>query len=417
MAACSRPTRSARRRSPAAARPSRRPTRRSRGTRRSTAPRATSWSTTTASRVRSTSLADQLGPSILAVVLAHEFGHVVQTRAGELDRGLPTITTEQQADCFAGAWVARAARGEANGISFTDADVRTGLIGDDRRARPARHRPARRRRPRLGVRPRRRVPGRLHRGPDRCASCSTSRCRSSTTPISSNRDGNAPFGYDEGEIVPLIVDDLNVFWPQLLSTVGATLPPLESCPSVTTARSSATTRPATTAPGSSTARRRSGVLRRVTRPRPVRPLRRLRRRLPARRGVERGGPARPRQPARRARSGPRQRLPHRRVGRRPHPDGEVGRTRGTVDRVRATSTRRSRRRWSSATRPPTTTSSAAVSRRSPASAKVCSVASTPAPSASATDGDPRALWPRSTSAPTASTSSSPGRRATVASRR
>ena len=54
-------------------------------------------------------LAEQLGPSILTVVLAHEFGHVVQTRAGELDRGLPTIATEQQADCFAGAWVARVA--------------------------------------------------------------------------------------------------------------------------------------------------------------------------------------------------------------------------------------------------------------------------------------------------------------------
>ena len=40
----------------------------------------------------------------------------------------PTITTEQQADCFAGAWVARAARGEAVGITFSDAEVRTGLI-------------------------------------------------------------------------------------------------------------------------------------------------------------------------------------------------------------------------------------------------------------------------------------------------
>ena len=54
-------------------------------------------------------LAEELGPPILGVVLAHEFGHVVQSRAGELDRGLPTIATEQQADCFAGAWVARAA--------------------------------------------------------------------------------------------------------------------------------------------------------------------------------------------------------------------------------------------------------------------------------------------------------------------
>ncbi len=74
-------------------------------------------------------LANELGPSILTVVLAHEFGHAIQARAGELDQGLPTIATEQQADCFAGAWVARAVRGEADGVAFTDADVRIGLSG------------------------------------------------------------------------------------------------------------------------------------------------------------------------------------------------------------------------------------------------------------------------------------------------
>ena len=73
-------------------------------------------------------LAEEFGPSILGVVLAHEFGHAIQARVGDLDRGLPTITTEQQADCMAGAWVARAANGEAEGVTFTDAEVRTGLI-------------------------------------------------------------------------------------------------------------------------------------------------------------------------------------------------------------------------------------------------------------------------------------------------
>ena len=45
-----------------------------------------------------------------------------------LDRDLPTIVTEQQADCFAGAWVAHVRDGEAAGLTFTDADVRTGLV-------------------------------------------------------------------------------------------------------------------------------------------------------------------------------------------------------------------------------------------------------------------------------------------------
>ena len=50
-------------------------------------------------------LADSYGPSVMGVVLAHEFGHAIQGRAGDLDRDVPTIYTEQQADCFAGAWV------------------------------------------------------------------------------------------------------------------------------------------------------------------------------------------------------------------------------------------------------------------------------------------------------------------------
>src|SRR3954468_911593 len=42
------------------------------------------------------------GPFAVALVLAHEFGHAVQDRAGvESDR---SVVQELQADCFAGAW-------------------------------------------------------------------------------------------------------------------------------------------------------------------------------------------------------------------------------------------------------------------------------------------------------------------------
>ena len=71
-------------------------------------------------------LVDQLGESAVAVVLAHEFGHAVQARANETNQ--PTILKEQQADCFAGAWAAHVSRGESDGITFTDDDVRGGLI-------------------------------------------------------------------------------------------------------------------------------------------------------------------------------------------------------------------------------------------------------------------------------------------------
>ena len=73
-------------------------------------------------------LAAQYGPGTIGIVFAHEFGHAIQTRAGELNQSLPTIYTEQQADCFAGAWAARVSRGESKTLSFSDSDVRSGLI-------------------------------------------------------------------------------------------------------------------------------------------------------------------------------------------------------------------------------------------------------------------------------------------------
>jgi predicted metalloprotease len=71
-------------------------------------------------------LVDELGQSAVAVVLAHEFGHAVQVRAGAFNEA--TILKEQQADCFAGAWTAHVSRGESEVINFTDEDIAGGLI-------------------------------------------------------------------------------------------------------------------------------------------------------------------------------------------------------------------------------------------------------------------------------------------------
>lgn len=75
-----------------------------------------------------TPLADQFGPAVVGVVLAHEYGHAIQERIGALDRPLATILTEQQADCFAGAWTGQAYRGESPMLRLGDADVRAGLL-------------------------------------------------------------------------------------------------------------------------------------------------------------------------------------------------------------------------------------------------------------------------------------------------
>ena len=64
----------------------------------------------------------------MGIVLAHEYGHAIQSRIGALDQFLATIYTEQQADCFAGAWAGQAYRGESPLLRLGDADVRAGLI-------------------------------------------------------------------------------------------------------------------------------------------------------------------------------------------------------------------------------------------------------------------------------------------------
>ncbi|MGI5184946.1 neutral zinc metallopeptidase [Dactylosporangium sp. CA-152071] len=52
------------------------------------------------------------GRLLVAVVLAHEYGHAVQTRLQQ--GGQPTIVLEQQADCYAGSWIADIAAGHSS---------------------------------------------------------------------------------------------------------------------------------------------------------------------------------------------------------------------------------------------------------------------------------------------------------------
>lgn len=58
-------------------------------------------------------LADHYGPFLIGMVFAHEFGHAISDRLGVFNQNLPTIDTESQADCAAGAWAAAAMAGSA----------------------------------------------------------------------------------------------------------------------------------------------------------------------------------------------------------------------------------------------------------------------------------------------------------------
>ncbi|CAN5180277.1 neutral zinc metallopeptidase [soil metagenome] len=66
------------------------------------------------------------GDFTLGIVMAHEYAHAIQERASLF--GL-TITSEQQADCWAGSWTKWVADGNAANFSVTLADLDSALAG------------------------------------------------------------------------------------------------------------------------------------------------------------------------------------------------------------------------------------------------------------------------------------------------
>jgi predicted metalloprotease len=72
------------------------------------------------------SLADRYGTFTAAVVIAHEWGHAIQERA---QFSGASVTTELQADCFAGAWVAHVEDGGSPRFDVTTDDLDQALAG------------------------------------------------------------------------------------------------------------------------------------------------------------------------------------------------------------------------------------------------------------------------------------------------
>ena len=60
-------------------------------------------------------LAADYGTLLVAVVVAHEYGHAVQLRLGLAEQA--TIVLEQQADCFAGSWIADVTAGHSKAFA------------------------------------------------------------------------------------------------------------------------------------------------------------------------------------------------------------------------------------------------------------------------------------------------------------
>lgn len=173
-------------------------------------------------------LAAQYGPSVLAVVLAHEFGHAVQFRSGDLDRDVETVITEQQADCMAGAWSRRAWNGETPGLVFADDDVRTGLIAlvvvrdppGNNVFQPGGHGSAF---DRIGA-----FQQGFIGGVDACVGLIDDPLPLLANEFVSDTDalnqGNAQFGYGEQQIMGIVQSDLIAFWPNEIAQYGRQMP-------------------------------------------------------------------------------------------------------------------------------------------------------------------------------------------------
>ncbi|MGH9134486.1 MAG: hypothetical protein ACRDZZ_11150 [Ilumatobacteraceae bacterium] len=184
-------------------------------------------------------LAENFGPSIMGVVLAHEFGHAIQFRSGALEGGYPTILTEQQADCFAGAWVSWASSGQSETIQLTDADIRGGLIAMVTVRDPVgtaqdiegAHGSAF---DRVGA-----FQVGFTQGAQRCA-----QILDDPLPLVSNEflslddfenDGDLPYGFDpETDIIPLVVTALNLYWTFDAGGAGIEFPELTLVPVTST---------------------------------------------------------------------------------------------------------------------------------------------------------------------------------------
>ena len=78
-------------------------------------------------------LAEKYGPFMITAVIAHEWGHAIQQRLGIFEDNAgsppPTIFTETQADCAAGAFIATVQDGRTPHVTVDQQQLETTLLG------------------------------------------------------------------------------------------------------------------------------------------------------------------------------------------------------------------------------------------------------------------------------------------------
>ena len=161
-------------------------------------------------------LEEHFGDFTIALTLAHEWGHAIQDQAGLTG---PTIALEQQADCFAGAWVRHVADGGNSAASACARATSTPALGwlphlprpAGERSRPPTARTAARSTASASFQEG------YDNGPQRCAAFDQDPPALTDIPFAgaddAQRGGDLPYR----EVIPATAEDLDAYWSGLLT--------------------------------------------------------------------------------------------------------------------------------------------------------------------------------------------------------
>lgn len=172
-------------------------------------------------------LYDQFGAFTIAIVMAHEFGHAVQARAGTSG---DTIMLELQADCFAGAWAGHVDAGDADHFEVDLADLDLAVAGflelrdglGTTATDPLAHG--------TGFDRVTAFQDGFERGVERCVDYPDRYEREELViveiPFSTRADFERGGNLDPETLIPLALVNLDAFYAQLLDEQGVTWPPV-----------------------------------------------------------------------------------------------------------------------------------------------------------------------------------------------
>jgi predicted metalloprotease len=156
----------------------------------------------------------EFGDFTIALTLAHEWGHAVQDQVGL--RG-PTIALEQQADCFAGAWVRKVGDGASTRLSLNEGNLDTGLAGfltfrDPPGSDPTADGAHGSAFDRVGA-----FQEGYDNGSQRCADFETNPPALTDIPFTDQADFDRGGDLPYRQVIPATADDLDAYWSGLLS--------------------------------------------------------------------------------------------------------------------------------------------------------------------------------------------------------